>query len=164
MFLPRLRSSLLPLATFSNIHRNKLPKRRHQPMAKPIRLAHETWQHLDQENNFRQFMRELLPHLQNTLQLIEVHSGKTKYNYYSCGQPHDPENPLWRPFKNLKAFCRNRRLDFEVVKCMLEERLFKRLQCECEILTNRDDIRRKDLQSLYGLDFGEPGKRELDIA
>jgi hypothetical protein len=46
---------------------------------------------------------------------------------------------------------------------MIEDKMFKRLQCECEILTNRDDLRRRDLQGMYGMDFGMPGRRELDI-
>ena len=46
---------------------------------------------------------------------------------------------------------------------MIEDRLFRKLQCECEILTNHVDLRRKDLQRMYGIDFGEPGRRELDI-
>jgi hypothetical protein len=46
---------------------------------------------------------------------------------------------------------------------MIEDRLFKRLKCECEILTDKDELRRKDLQMTFGMDFGTPGNRELDI-
>ena len=133
-------------------------------MAKPIRPAHETWKHLGQDNNFKEFMKEFLLYLQSNLQLIQVHGDKGSYEYHSCGQPsHDPRNPLWRPFQHMQEFCRKKRCDFEVVKNMIEDRLFKRLTCECEILTNPDDIRRRDLQRIYGMDFGEPGRRELDI-
>ena len=132
-------------------------------MAKQIRPAHETWKHLSQENNFQQFMKEFLLYLQNNLQLIQVHGDKDSYEYYSCGQPHDAGNRLWRPFQIMERFCRKKRCDFEVVKSMIEDRIYKRLQCECEILTNHDDIRRRDLQMAYGIDFGEPGRRELDI-
>lgn len=132
-------------------------------MAKPIRPAHETWKHLSQDNNFQEFMKELLPYLQKNLQLIQVHSDKGSYEYHSCGQPHDPRNPEWRPFQHMQAFCQKNRCDFEVVKSIIEDQIYKRLQCECEILTNPDDIRRRDLQRIYGMDFGEPGRRELDI-
>jgi len=132
-------------------------------MAKQIRPAHETWKHLSQDNNFQQFMKEFLPYLQDNLQIIQVHSDKGSYEFYSCGQSHDPRNPLWRPFQIMGTFCREKRCDFEVVKGMIEDRLFRKLQCECEILTNHDDLRRKDLQRIYGLDFGVPGRRELDI-
>ena len=133
-------------------------------MAKIIRPAHETWKFLSQEGNFQQFMKELLAYLQENLQIIKVHSGKSSYQYFSCGQqPHDPRNPLWKPFQHMEEFCRKQRLDFRVAKSIVEDRMYKRLKCECEILTNRDDIRRQDLQRTFGMDFGTPGNRELDI-
>jgi hypothetical protein len=133
-------------------------------MAKPIRPAHETWKHLSQDNNFQQFMKEFLKYLQDNLQLITVHNDKESYEYYSCGQqPHDPRNPLWQPFKHMQEFCQKKRCEFEVVKSMIEDQLCRRLQCECEIVTNHDDLRRRDLQRMYGIDFGVPGRRELDI-
>jgi len=47
---------------------------------------------------------------------------------------------------------------------MIEDRLFKlKLNCECEILTNSNELRRKGLQRVFGLDFGVTGRRELDI-
>jgi len=133
-------------------------------MAKPIRPAHETWKYLSQDNNFQQFMKEFLPYLQNNLKLINVHGDKDSYEFYSCGQPHDPRNPLWRPFQIMESFCRKKRCDFEVVKGMIEDQIYKRLTCECEILTNPDDIRRRGLERSFGLDFGMPGRKELDIA
>jgi len=133
-------------------------------MAKQIRPAHETWKYLNRESVFQNFMKELLACLQENLQIIKVHDGKSSYQYYSCGQqPHDPRNPAWRPFQNMEAFCQKKRCDFEVVKSMIEDRLFKKLICECEILTNPNDIKRKDLQMTFGMDFGTPGRRELDI-
>jgi hypothetical protein len=133
-------------------------------MAKKIRPAHETWKHLSQENNFQQFMKEFLPYLQSNLKLIKVQGDKDSYEYYSCGQPHDLRNPEWRPFQIMETFCRKKRCHFEVVKSMIEDRLFKlKLKCECEVLTNRDELRRKDLQRAFGMDFGTPGNRELDI-
>ena len=133
-------------------------------MAKQIRPAHETWKHLSQENNFQQFMKEFLLYLQDNLQIIQVHGDKDSYEYYSCGQPsHDPRNPLWRPFQIMETCCGKKRFDFETVKGMIEDRIYKRLKCECEILTNHDDLRRRDLQRMYGIDFGEPGRRELDV-
>jgi len=132
-------------------------------MAKPIRPAHETWKHLNQENNFQEFMKEFLKYLQDNLQIVQVHGDKEYYRYYSCRQPHDPRNLIWRPFQHMQEFCRIKRCDLETVKGMIEDQIYKRLQCECQILTNPDDLRRRDLQRIYGVDFGEPGNRELDI-
>ncbi len=131
-------------------------------MAKQIRPAHETWKYLNQDNTFHDFMAGFLKYLQTNLKLIKVHGDKSSYEFYSCGQPHDPRYAAWRPFQNMETFCRKKRCDFETVKGMIEDRLFKRLKCECEILTNRNDIRRKELQRVFGLDFGS-GRRELGI-
>jgi hypothetical protein len=46
---------------------------------------------------------------------------------------------------------------------MIEERISKNLKCECELLNDEKAIRRKELQALYGIDFGLPGERLLDI-
>jgi hypothetical protein len=132
-------------------------------MAKRIRETHETWKYLNQDNNFQQFMKDFLPYLQSNLQLIQVKDDKDSYQYYSCGQPHDARNPEWRPFQFMEEFCRKKKCDFETVKSMLEDRLYKRLQCGCQILTNPDDLRRKDLQRIFGLDFGISGQREFEI-
>lgn len=132
-------------------------------MAKPIRPAHETWKHFNQESVFQNFMKELLAYLQKNLQIIKVHDGKSSYQYYSCGQPHDPRNPLWQPFQHVQEFCRKKRCDFKTVKGMIEDKLFKKIICECEILTDRNEIRRKGLEQVFGMDFGVPGRREFDI-
>ena len=133
-------------------------------MAKRIREAHETWNCLSIEENFQQFMKEFLSYLQTNLKLIRVRDGnKNSYEYYSCGQPHDHRNPAWRPFQNMETFCRKKKCDFEVVKSMIEDRLFKlKLECECEILTNRNDIKRRELEA-FGLDFGGSSRREFGI-
>ena len=132
-------------------------------MAKQIRQAHETWKYLSQDENFQQFMKEFLTYLKNNLELITVHNDKESYQYFSCGQPHDRRNPLWQPFQHVQEFCRMKRCDFRVVMSLLEDRIKKRPQCECEILTDKDDLRRKELQMTFGMDFGTPGNRELDI-
>jgi hypothetical protein len=42
--------------------------------------------------------------------------------------------------------------------------MFKTLTCECEILTNPYDIRRKDLVRMYGLGLGSVGgRREIEV-
>ena len=63
----------------------------------------------------------------------------------------------------MEKFCRKNRCDLEVLKSMIEDQIYKRLQCECEILTNHDYLRRKDQERSFGLDFGMPGRRKLDI-
>jgi len=45
---------------------------------------------------------------------------------------------------------------------MIFERIGRKLECECELLRNDDDLRRRELEA-FGVDFGEPGKREVGI-
>ena len=35
--------------------------------------------------------------------------------------------------------------------------------CECEILKNDEKLRRLELERMFGVDFGEPGKRGVDL-
>ena len=90
--------------------------------------------------------------------LIAAHGAP----YWVAAFNDDPRNPEWRPFQIMETFCRKKRCDFEAVKSMLEDRLYKRLQCECEILTNRNDIKRRELEA-FGLDVGGAGRREFGI-
>ena len=133
-------------------------------MVKQIRPAHETWKYLSQENNFQQFMKEFLLYLQNNLQLIQVHGDKDSYEYYSCGQPHDPRNPKWKPFKHLEWYCERTRFDFLAVKEIIQDRIGRKLTCECQLLNpDEKERRRMTLQKVFGVDLGGRGKRENDI-
>jgi hypothetical protein len=46
---------------------------------------------------------------------------------------------------------------------MIEERIGRKLICECELLNDERKIRRKELQTMFGADFGESGKRDVDV-
>ena len=52
--------------------------------------------------------------------------------------------------------------DFFEARDMIFERIGRRLECECELLRNDAAIRRRELEA-FGVDFGEPGNRDLDI-
>ena len=43
------------------------------------------------------------------------------------------------------------------------ERLGRKLVCECEMLRDDEKCRRMELESMFGVDFGGPGKRGLDL-
>jgi hypothetical protein len=54
-------------------------------------------------------------------------------------------------------------LDFYAVKDMIEEHIGRKVICECQILQDERELRRKVLTRMFGVDFGEPGKREVDV-
>jgi hypothetical protein len=44
---------------------------------------------------------------------------------------------------------------------MIFERIGRKLDCECQLLNNDEAIRRRELEA-FGVDFGEPGRRDCD--
>jgi hypothetical protein len=49
------------------------------------------------------------------------------------------------------------------VKHIIEEVIGRTILCECEIFSDPKKIRRNKLQAAFGVDFGKPGKRDLDV-
>ena len=90
-------------------------------------------------------------------------SGESGLYYYTCGEIHDRDNKNWEPFRNLWSYTDRKQLDFYVLKDLIEEHLGRELECECQILRDEKEIRRRELQKQFGVDFGSPGKRGVDI-
>jgi hypothetical protein len=133
------------------------------PKRKQIRTSQQTWKELSNDN-FQKFFKGFLELLQNNLPKHEVIGNNNKYSYHTCGQPHDRRNRDWNPFKNLEWYCKKTRYDFYAVKDMIEERIGRKLLCECELLHDGRSMRRKELERVFGVDFGGPGNsREFDI-
>lgn len=68
-----------------------------------------------------------------------------------------------KPFQNLESYCQRNRYDFDAIKDMIKERIGRKLLCECELLHDERTTRRKELELVFGVDFGRPGGREFDI-
>jgi hypothetical protein len=105
-------------------------------MPENIRTADHTWMILNQMPNFQRFFRGYLEILKSNLQQVSVmgQDGKERYRYYTCGHEHDCRNPAWKPFQHLSRYCERERIDFYEAKDMIEERIGRKLKCECEIL------------------------------
>ena len=132
-------------------------------MVKRIRTAQETEKYLNQDDNWSNYMSGYLLYLRDNLQTIEVNSAKGSYQYLSCGQRHDPRNPNFRPFQHLQKFAQMNRCDFGTAKAFLNFHILTRIECECELLTNSKEVRRKDLERSFGLHFGGSGRKEFDL-
>jgi len=131
---------------------------------KKICTSQQTWRELSSNDNFQKFFKGFLELLQNKLVRRDVVSHKYSYSYFTCAQPHDRRNRNWRPFQNLEKYCRKHCYDFYAVKDIIEERIGRKLLCECELLHDGRSMRRKELERVFGLDFGGPGNsREFDI-
>jgi hypothetical protein len=49
-------------------------------------------------------------------------------------------NPDWKPFKNLEAFCKKEGLNPAGIRGMIENRIGRRVNCECEILNDEKEV------------------------
>ena len=89
--------------------------------------------------------------------------GKERYRYYTCAQEHDCRNPAWKPFQHLMWYCQESGYDFYEALDMIEERIGRKLICECQLLSDDKEIRRRDLERTFGVDFGVAGNRNVDV-
>jgi hypothetical protein len=127
---------------------------------KTIRTPDATWLDLRKPERFQEFFQGLIEHLKQNPQLVKVADS---HEYYTCSQYHHWRNRNWKPFGNLWAYCEKTGHDFYEAKDMIEEQIGMKLVCECQILNDEKAIRRKELQAVFGVDFGEAGKKEMDV-
>jgi hypothetical protein len=97
-----------------------------------------TWLRLNQDEIFAPFFSGYLYLLKSNLKQIQVmdHAGNPHHSYYTCGQDHDKLNPNWKPFQLLEQHCVEPGYDFFEARDMIEERIGRKLTCECELLRN----------------------------
>ena len=130
-------------------------------MTKDIRTPDLTYLKLSVDSNFQKFFKGYIRLLKNKFKKMEVHGNNC--SYYSCGQTHDPRNPEWKPFKHLWDYCEKTRYDFFEARNMIFERIGYKVQCECKLVGDDRERRRMELTRVFGVDFGEPGKRDVDV-
>jgi hypothetical protein len=114
-------------------------------MTNIIYIPDSTWIDLDQEPIFQKFMKEYIELLQNNLTKVKVERDSYSTCHYICDQAHDPRNPSWRPFKLLSQICKKYNYDPLIARDIIEEKIYKRLECECQILGNQSQNRRMEL-------------------
>ncbi len=132
-------------------------------MAKDIRTSDMTYLALKVESTFQEFFKGYIELLQKKFKEIEVRGNNYSYTYRTCGKIHDPRNPEWKPFQHLWGYCERTRYDFFEVRNMLEERIGHKIICECQLLEDDRERRRRELTRVFGVDFGEPGNRSVDV-
>ena len=132
-------------------------------MAKEMKTPDLTYLALKVESNFQKFFKGYIELLQKKFKEIEVRGNNYSYTYRTCGQIHDPRNPEWKPFQHLWDYCEKTRYDFFEVRNMLEERIGYKVTCECQLLGDDRERRRMELTRVFGVDFGEPGNRGVDV-
>lgn len=129
-----------------------------------IYIPDSTLTDLDQVPIFQKFMKEYIDLLQKSLTKIKVKGDSYSSSHYTCGQPHDRRNPSWQPFRLLSQSCKKYNYDPLIARDIIEDRIGRKFQCECELLRDDRAIRRFELEKMFGVDFsGMSGQREFDI-
>jgi len=132
-------------------------------MTQDIKTPDMTYLALKVESTFQEFFKGYIELLQKKFKEIEVRGNNYSYTYRTCGQIHDPQNPDWKPFRHLWNYCERTRYDFFEVRNKLEERIGHKVTCECQLLEDDRERRRRELTRVFGVDFGEPGNRSVDV-
>ncbi len=101
--------------------------------------------------------------MKKNLKVEEVKGDSCIYSYCTCGEAHDRRNPNWKPFGILERCCKKARLSPLAIKEIIEEQMGRKILCECEILSDPKEVKRKRLQAAFGVDFGEAGRGDLDV-
>jgi hypothetical protein len=128
-----------------------------------LRTPDHTRLNIVQEKYYRPFIDGYIKILQSNLKLIKHIGNNYSYTSFTCGEPHDRRNPNWKPFRLLWDYCERTGYDFYVVRDIIFERLGRKLVCECEMLRDGENRRRMELEKMFGVDFGEPGGRGLEL-
>ena len=144
--------------------REHTSKEGEKKMPNIIYIPDSTWTDLDQEPIFQKFMKEYIDLLQNSLTKIEVKGDSYSTSHYTCNQSHDPRNPSWRPFKLLSKICKKYNYDSLIARDIIEDRIGRKFQCECQLLRDDRARRRFELKKMFGVDFsGMSGQKDFDI-
>ena len=128
-----------------------------------MRTPDHTRRNLSQEKIYRPFMEGYIMVLQSTLKQVKHIGHNYSYTTYTCGEPHDRGNPNWKPFKIFYDYCERTGYDFFAARDIIFERVGRKLVCECEMLRDDKKHRRMELESMFGVDFGESGGRGLEL-
>ena len=114
-----------------------------------IRSVHMTNLYLSVPENLEKFLCVFRQILKDNFQVITV-EGEERY---TCGQEHTRLNPNWEPFKHLERYSLEQGLDYFEVRDFLKEYLERPIICECHILYDPKEFRKRDLARMFGLDF-----------
>ena len=88
-----------------------------------MRTPDHTQLNLNQDKYDRPFIDGYIKILQTELKQVK-HIGHNYSNMtYTCGEPHDRQNPNWNPFRFLWDYCERTGYDFYVAQDIIFERI-----------------------------------------
>ncbi len=115
-----------------------------------MRTEYMSYLYFKNPSNLNKFLNDLRQILKKKFQKITVAGSDS---YYSCGRDHKWPGWGWKPFQHLERYCLRNGLDDFGVRDALEEYLGRKIVCECQILQDEREIRKRDLARQFGIDF-----------
>jgi hypothetical protein len=128
-----------------------------------LRTPDHTRFNLAQGKYYHPFIDGYIKILQSNLRQVKNIGHNYSYTTYTCGEPHDRRNPNWKPFRLLWGYYERTGHDLHVVRDIIFERTGRKLVYECEMLRDDKKRRRMELEKMFGVDFGGPGERGLEL-
>ena len=128
-----------------------------------LRTPDHTRLNLGQEKYYRPFIDGYIKILQSNLKQVKHIGHNYSYTKFTCGEPDDRRNPNWKPFRQLWDYCEKTGYNCYVIRDIIFERLGRKLFCECEMLQDNEKRRRVELKRIFGVDFGGPEGRGLEL-
>lgn len=121
--------------------------------------SYGTWLKLHSEPEFNSFFKGLKKYLRSKLLLIKIEGV---YPYYSCGADYHHRSILnWKPFEHFENYCNSKGYDYFAVKELIEEKLERKIICECELANDEESNRRARLQRSFGIDLEGSGCEDV---
>jgi len=81
-----------------------------------------------------------------------------------AGNPMIQEIQILNLSQYYGSYVKKNGYDPFIAKEIIEERIGRKIICECQILNGDEkEIRRMTLQKIFGADFGGPGRRDFDL-
>ena len=111
----------------------------------------------------REQLAGCLEYLKQHLEKVEIKGDLRSCSYYTCGQAHDKRSRNYKPFKHLEAYFKKEGLNWAGIRDTIENVIWRRVDCECQILNDEKEVKRKKPWVAFGMDFGESGKRDMDV-
>jgi hypothetical protein len=115
------------------------------------RSAYGTYLYFAEPGVLETFLRDYRQILITNFQKVEIEGGG---EYWTCGQEHDPGNWNWKPWQHLERLCRDQGFDDFAARDILVEHLGRKLECECQILSNKRELQMDALKRQFGVDTG----------
>jgi len=117
----------------------------------PTYPTDQEWRERLENKKVLKLLPELKEYLKTHLEKVEIVG---QYQGHTCGFEHDDVyRPDWKPFQYTETFCNKHGLDWRWYLDVLRDVLKQPIECECELVNDREKQRRSRLRSHGVVEF-----------